>query len=73
MARESVAEKASRYLVEGRLIVGHVDARTIRATCRGSGELYRLGFDGREWSCSCRAVGRCAHVLALQLVTCPTR
>jgi hypothetical protein len=65
---ESASEKASRYLVEGRLLVGRADERTIAATCRGNGAIYRLGYDGRGWYCSCPARSRCAHLLALMLV-----
>lgn len=69
---ESVAEKASRYLIEGRLLVDRVDERGIVARCRGGGAMYELGYDARrQWHCSCPARGRhCAHLLALQLVTC---
>lgn len=68
---ETIGEKASRYLVEGRLIVTRVDEERIAARCRGAGAVYLLGFDGPDgWWCSCPARHACAHVLALQLVTC---
>ena len=68
--RESAAVKARRYLAEGRLVVRELDERagTVRASCRGDGAVYGLGRDARGWSCSCPAVGRCAHLLALGLV-----
>jgi uncharacterized Zn finger protein len=69
MPRESVETKGRRYLLEGRLTVIAVDESIVRATCRGAGALYQLGFDGEAWSCSCPAVGRCAHLVAVQLVT----
>jgi uncharacterized Zn finger protein len=69
MARESVEVKARRYLVEGRLVVTAVDVDRIAATCRGDGQLYRLGRgDGEDWWCECPARARCAHLVALGLV-----
>jgi uncharacterized Zn finger protein len=68
MARESVAEKGRRYLVEGRLTISQLDALSIEASCRGGGALYELGHNGAAWWCSCPALGRCAHLVALQLV-----
>lgn len=70
--RENVAEKGRRYLTEARLVVEHVDGQTVRAQCRGdSGAIYELGFDHVrvEWHCTCPARGRCAHLVALMLVT----
>lgn len=34
-----------------------------------SGERYVLTCDARSWSCSCAAIARCSHVIALQLCT----
>jgi uncharacterized Zn finger protein len=62
-----VAEKAARYLAEGRLTVHHADGQTVRASCRGQRE-YGLGFDGGSWACSCPARRECAHLVALRLV-----
>jgi enoyl-CoA hydratase/carnithine racemase len=47
----------------------HDDA--IRAICRGDGTVYRLGWDHVDrWHCSCpAATDRCAHLVALRLVT----
>ncbi len=67
--RENVHDKGRRYLLEGRLLVDHVDADTIRATCRGAGDVYRLGYDRGGWWCSCPARTTCSHLTALQLVT----
>lgn len=70
MARETTADKARRYLTEGRLAVVHVAADRIEASCRGDGARYLLGHDGRGWWCDCPASSRrCAHLVALRLVT----
>lgn len=67
--RESVDAKGRRYLVEGRLTVTQLDALSIEAECRGGGAVYELGHNGEAWWCSCPAIGRCAHLVALQLVS----
>jgi uncharacterized Zn finger protein len=70
--RESAFDKGRRLLVEGRLVVRSAGSGGIRALCRGdSGEFYRLATDNGSWRCSCPAVGRCSHLVALQLVTVP--
>lgn len=73
MTRENVETKGRRYLTEGRLTITQVSPSVgyIAATCRGSAADYSLGFDPgrREWRCTCEARGRCAHLVALQLVT----
>ncbi|MEK6275993.1 MAG: hypothetical protein AABM30_11755 [Actinomycetota bacterium] len=69
--RESVATKGRRYLVEGRLIVERVGNGFIVASCRGDqGDVYALGYDPakRQWRCTCPALRRCSHLVALQLV-----
>lgn len=79
---ENATEKAARYLVEGRLNVERVSVIAgldwIIATCRGSDQVYRLGWDPRPgaahgWRCSCEANTKfnrlCSHLRALQLVT----
>ncbi len=74
--REPLDVKARRYLGEGRLTLHRVDVDgpVVEATCRGSGALYALGFDGFAgegggWFCSCPArSSQCSHLLALQLV-----
>jgi len=71
MPRETIETKALRYLAEGRLHVYRVHGGVVEATCHGT-DLYHLGFDGRDWSCTCAAYGRCAHLLALELVTVAT-
>jgi len=69
-AREGVALKGRRLLVEGRVILRRVDERQIVANVRGdSAAVYLVSADARGWSCSCPARGRCSHVIACQLVT----
>ena len=73
--REPVDAKAARYLATGRLTVLHRDGDHVAAECLGDGGTYRLGHSADRpgaWSCSCPATGRCAHVVALQLVVIPT-
>ena len=68
-ARESVQDKARRYVLEARLLVTRVDGAVVVAECRGSGEIYHLGHaPGRGWFCSCACRGVCSHLLALQHV-----
>jgi hypothetical protein len=67
--RENAETKGRRYVAEGRLLVERVDEHGIRASCRGGGSVYALGHDGVAWFCSCPALGLCAHLIALQLVT----
>lgn len=70
MPRENAQAKGRRYLLDGRLFVRYVGPHGIRATCRGQGEVYQLGWERRPgWFCSCPARTRCAHLVALQLVT----
>jgi uncharacterized Zn finger protein len=67
--RENVELKGRRYLTEGRLLVHQVTPNEIRATARGNGWVYALGFNEGSWFCGCPAIGRCSHLVALQLVT----
>ncbi len=70
MTRESAREKGLRYLAEGRLVIQEVSPSIVRATCRGTGSTYRLGFDEAiGWWCTCPARTRCAHLWALETVT----
>jgi len=69
VTRESAEAKGRRYLTEGRLVVGLVDGAHIRATCRGTGATHDLACVRGRWLCSCPARSRCAHLVALQLVT----
>ena len=72
--RENAEAKARRYVCEGRLTVLYVrhGGTLVRATCRGDGTTYKLGYwpDAKGWRCDCPAkTGKCAHLLALRLVT----
>jgi hypothetical protein len=73
MPRETVEAKALRYLADRCLRVRAMNAAVVDATCRGSDATYKLGWDGRGWSCSCPARGTCAHLVALWLVTVPAQ
>jgi uncharacterized Zn finger protein len=69
MPRENAHDKGRRLLTEGRLRVVTVSDRHIVAHCIGdSGERYLLTCDPRSWTCSCPALGRCSHLVALMLV-----
>jgi uncharacterized Zn finger protein len=70
MTRENAEAKGRRYVAEGRLAVVYVSGPMIRATCRGDGEVYRLGHDSaRGRFCHCPALTRgCCHLVALRLV-----
>ena len=70
--RETVRDKAARYLLEGRIILTTVEDRHVRARVRGEGSLYDTGWIGGQWFCSCPARGdNCAHVVALKRCTAP--
>ena len=67
---ENAAAKGRRYLTEGRLQVWAVTGRRIAAVCRGDGAIYHPGYDAGRWYCDCPAkTDRCAHLVALRLVT----
>lgn len=71
--RENAASKGRRYLIEGRLIVTHArPGVSVRATCRGDGTVWHLGWDAGSWHCDCPARSdQCSHLLALRLTTAP--
>lgn len=68
MSRESVDEKARRYLAKGRLPIEYAHAETVPASARWSDAVYRVGYAGGVWTDDCRAHGRCAHLVAVGLV-----
>jgi len=69
VGRENARTKAARYLLEGRVVVRHVDATEVRAQVRGR-EIYTVEHaPGRGWDCTCPARGRCAHIIACSNVT----
>jgi hypothetical protein len=68
--RENSETKGRRYLSEGRLTVALLSNGQILASCRGGeGNDYVLGYDSGGWHCDCAALGMCAHLQALWLVT----
>lgn len=67
--RESRGDKARRYLIEGRIIITHVNRPVIRATARGDGALYRVSHSQTGWTCNCPARSTCAHITAVGMVT----
>lgn len=69
--RENVEVRGRRLLTEGRLIVERRGDAVIRASCRGdTGDVYVLGYSPSSgWTCDCPARTRCAHLVALELVT----
>ena len=76
--RESAEAKANRYITQARLTVEYavndLHGWHVRATCRGDGAVYELGFEEASgWWCSCPALTRCSHLLALGLVVAPGR
>jgi uncharacterized Zn finger protein len=72
MSRESPEQKAARYLAEGRVVISTAGPGYVDATVRGDGEVYKVGYRRGSWFCSCPARGRCAHLLAVGLVTAPS-
>lgn len=69
VSRENAEAKGRRYLGEGRLTVAAIGEHFVRATCRGGGQVYAVGWTrSRGWSCSCVARGTCSHLVALQLI-----
>lgn len=68
--RENAQAKGRRYLVEGRLVLTEIRPGLIRATCRGAGHVYSLGWtQGGGWRCDCAAKSACSHLHALKTVT----
>ena len=72
MPRESAFDKAGRYLLEGRIILRHVDRTLVHAVVRGDGALYRTRWEAGARSCSCPHAATttdCSHVIALKRIT----
>jgi hypothetical protein len=70
--RETIPEKAVRYIADGRLEIELVSQGRVVASCRGDGgDVYALDFDPRRqrWTCSYPSRRRCCHVTAAELVT----
>lgn len=70
--RENHQAKARRYLAEGRVVIGRVSDKEVRATVRGDGALWTVVFTRGGWRCDCPALTQaCSHVFAVGLVTAP--
>jgi uncharacterized Zn finger protein len=63
MPRENAKTRAVRLLTERRVMIHRVSTASVLAQVRGdSGELREVRWDPRRgWSCSCPAIGLCAH------------
>lgn len=61
--REDARTRARRLLSERRVMVVHASPSSVLAVVRGdSGSLREVRWDPRRgWSCSCPAIGFCAH------------
>lgn len=70
--RESAAVKAGRYLLDGRVVVELAQPGSFRATVRGGGQIYVVGFGRGGWTCTCPARGLCSHLAAAHLIAAPT-
>jgi hypothetical protein len=68
--RENAAVKARRLLSEGRVTLRCIGPDAIVANVRGdSAKVYAVVWDlTGGWFCPCPAIGRCSHILAVQLV-----
>jgi uncharacterized Zn finger protein len=71
MARELVADKARRYLCEGRVIVIDAGKGHVTATVRGDGAVWFVAYEAGLWSCTCPNRTPCVHRRAVRLVTAP--
>jgi len=68
--RENAEAKALRLLTQGRVFIRSVTSIAVVADVRGDeGALYLVVGEAQGWSCSCPAVGRCSHALAVARVT----
>ncbi len=70
MARESVAVKAGRLLLEGKVALVEMHGGLVRARVFGDHGVYVVErLPGEEPECSCPARTRaCAHVVAVKMV-----
>jgi uncharacterized Zn finger protein len=71
MPRELVAEKARRYLGEGRVIVTDAGPGHVTASVRGDGAMWWVAYDAGEWACTCPNRTTCVHRRAVRLITAP--
>lgn len=70
--RETIAQKAARYVSEARISILKAGKYTVSARARGESE-YAVTYNGRRWSCTCPARGNCCHQAAVKLVVAPKR
>lgn len=70
MSRESVDDKALRYLAQHRVLIRRVEGREVDAEITGTDRWYVTRRRG-GWRCDCPAYGRCCHLVAVRLVTDP--
>jgi uncharacterized Zn finger protein len=68
VARENAADKAHRYLVEGRVAVTSVAPGDVDAIVRGDGQFHTVTYRHGMWNCTCPARGACSHLLAIRSV-----
>ena len=70
MTRENARSKATRYLIEGRIVITAVAPAHVTAIARGDGTLHRVTWHPHRggWSCTCPARSDCAHLLAVRRV-----
>jgi hypothetical protein len=72
MTRDNARAKALRILAEGRVTIKRVNPSGVVALVRGdSAAFYIVTHDGARWRCSCEAIGRCSHGIAVQMVAPP--
>lgn len=72
MPRETMDEKALRYVAEGRVRLLRVEADALDATVQGGrARPYVVTHRaGPGWRCTCIAVSvRCSHMVAVSMVT----
>jgi hypothetical protein len=71
VSRETIREKALRYLCEGRvrILVCNEEDGVVEADVRGEGASYVVVHDERGWWCDCEARTECCHISALRQVT----
>ncbi len=63
------AHEGRRYLTEGRVVLRHLIGDDLVADVRGDGTVHEVSFSPRRgWRCTCPALGRCCHLLAVGLV-----
>lgn len=72
MTRENAYDKASRLLVEARVVLQSVQRRRVHATVRGTDRIHHVNWNSdRGWQCDCPALRpTCSHVQAVQRVVC---